>query len=389
IEDTASKETELNEFNKAVAELESKLKIQQEVHLEAQQQEEELAQQLAEIEQLLSLRKEQLAAESRKLDARQNEYNLTKSLVDNLEGFPESIRFLKKNTGWAKQAPLFSDVLFCKEEYRIAIENYLEPVMNHYVVETYAEAVQAVRLLSDSSRGRAQFFVLEAINKLPAKSKITSDNPNLLPALEIIDVEARYRPLCEHLLSHVLLLLEGDEEGLGVELPESDAVILSKSGKFSKSPTGMAGGSVGLFEGTRIGRAKNLENLAKEIRSLENKISGLKTAIEQDGQKIIHLKENSKKEELQTLQQELHRLQNELVSVKTRQEQYAEFIENSQNRKQDIEQRLDAINAELQSAEPQLNELKSRKQQAADELSEKQLAYQDLSEIVTEKSTAF
>ena len=148
--------------------------------------------------------------------------------------------------------------------------------------------------------------------------------------MDIIDVDKRYKPLCEHLLSHVLLLLEGDEEGLGVELPETNAVILSKSGKFSKSQVGMAGGSVGLFEGKRIGRAKNLENLAKEIRSLENKISSLKTSIEQDGQKIIHLKENSKKEELQALQQEVHRLQNELVSVKTRQEQYAEFIENSQ-----------------------------------------------------------
>src|SRR5690606_36666140 len=53
IEDTASKETELNEFNKAVAELESKLKIRQETYLQTQQHEEELTQQLTEIEQLL------------------------------------------------------------------------------------------------------------------------------------------------------------------------------------------------------------------------------------------------------------------------------------------------------------------------------------------------
>ena len=34
---------------------------------------------------------------ARIIDAKQNEYDLTKSLVDNLEGFPESIKFLKKN----------------------------------------------------------------------------------------------------------------------------------------------------------------------------------------------------------------------------------------------------------------------------------------------------
>jgi chromosome segregation protein len=32
----------------------------------------------------------EVAALGRQLDARQNEYNLTKSLVDNLEGFPEA-----------------------------------------------------------------------------------------------------------------------------------------------------------------------------------------------------------------------------------------------------------------------------------------------------------
>ena len=32
----------------------------------------------------------------RTLDSKQNEYNLTKSLVDSLEGFPDSVKFLKK-----------------------------------------------------------------------------------------------------------------------------------------------------------------------------------------------------------------------------------------------------------------------------------------------------
>ena len=96
--------------------------------------------------------------ESRKFDAKQNEYNLTKSMVDNLEGFPESIRFLKKNTGWAKNAPLFSDILYCREEYRVAIENYLEPLMNHYVVDTYNEAIRAINLLGVHRREGRSFL---------------------------------------------------------------------------------------------------------------------------------------------------------------------------------------------------------------------------------------
>ena len=50
------------------------------------------------------------------LDARRNEYKLTKSMVENLEGFPESIKFLSKSKDWIKDAPLLSDLIYCKED---------------------------------------------------------------------------------------------------------------------------------------------------------------------------------------------------------------------------------------------------------------------------------
>jgi chromosome segregation protein len=117
--------------------------------------------------------REEMAETNRTLDARRNEYNLTKSLVDNLEGFPEAIRFLKKQKDWGKNAPLLSDVLTTEEKYRIAIENFLEPLMNHYVVESEAEAYRAVNLLSDSSKGKANFFILDSFEKFsPSPVKI-------------------------------------------------------------------------------------------------------------------------------------------------------------------------------------------------------------------------
>ncbi|HUH33285.1 MAG TPA: chromosome segregation protein SMC, partial [Daejeonella sp.] len=263
-EDAQSKEIELTDFNRHVADLHNKLETRQ-CELETTQKlEEELQLQINETVELIAFHKEQLNLESRKLDSKQNEYNLTKSMVDNLEGFPESIRFLKKNTHWAKQAPLLSDILFCKEEYRIAIENYLEPVMNHYVVDTQSEAVQAIRLLNDSSKGRANFFILEAIMAAAKRPVVTTESEKLISALDIISVDEKYRPLCEMLLCNVYLLQSGEEEELNSGLPKEQVVILSGSGKFSKTKTGMSGGSVGLFEGKRIGRAKNLENLAKE-----------------------------------------------------------------------------------------------------------------------------
>ncbi len=40
--------------------------------------------------------KDDLILQNRIIDSKQNEFNLTQSIIDNLEGFPEAIKFLKK-----------------------------------------------------------------------------------------------------------------------------------------------------------------------------------------------------------------------------------------------------------------------------------------------------
>ena len=389
VSDTESKAAELNQFNTLVADLEGRAETTQTAYDEALAAETALQEQVTATEATIQALKEELVQDNRQLDAKQNEYNLTKSLVDNLEGFPESIRFLRKNAGWKNQYPLFSDILFCREEYRIAIENYLEPYMNHYVVQRRDEAVQAIRLLSDSARGRANFFVLDAVSEPADSVQHTTPAGSLIPAMDIISVDDRYLPLCRILLHNVYVLEGDDERALDDELPVDPIVVLHKSGKFSKHRLGMSGGSVGLFEGKRIGRAKNLENLAKEIKSLGQRITGQQAALDEATQTLAALKGNSRKADMEELDRQLNRLNNELVSVKTKREQYEAFITNSRNRKQDIEQKMAGIAADLQAAEPRLNALNTAKESSGAALQELRAAYQELSDELTDKSSAF
>ena len=387
--DAQSKEVELTEFNKVIADLEQRLQTQQQELSLAQKLEAGLQEKLKLGEETIQQKKLESQDLNRKLDAKQNEYNLTKSMVDNLEGFPESIRFLKKNTDWAKQAPLFSDILFCKEAYRIAIENYLEPVMNHYVVQTQQEAIQAINLLSDSAQGRANFFILDALKSSDKKTEKQKQSTNLIAALDIIEVNAQYRPLCELLLKNVYLIESGEEEELAKTLPQEGQILLSSSGKYSKSTYTMAGGSVGLFEGKRIGRAKNLDNLAKEISSLEQKISTLQHIIEKESQGLETLKAASQKEQNSQKEQAVQGLNNEYISTKTKQEQYVAFMENSRNRKQDIETKIAGILAEIERSEPKVAELKTEQELKQQALVQAQQEYQILSDRLTAEATAY
>lgn len=385
--DASGKAEELHEFNLAVDALQNKVDAQQSLYEEALEQENDLNHKIMVAESKLFETKEELNKESRLVDAKQNEYNLTKSLVDNLEGFPESIKFLRKNAGWSKSYPLFSDILFCQEQYRVAIENYLESVMNHYVVDTQQDAIQAINLLSDAARGRANFFVLESVNPSKTESVVVSDN--MIPAMQVVKVDKKYEKLCLELLKNVYLLHADDVKSIETKLPSLDAIILHHEGKFNKHKLGISGGSVGLFEGKRIGRAKNLENLAKEIKALNEHIGQLQFMEQEQMELIASLKRQSQKEVIDELRIQLARLQNEWTSVKTKQEQYQAFLANSQNRRADIESRLMQIADDLNKTEPELKILKVESEERQKQAQDIQLAFQELNEILTEKSTAY
>src|SRR5476651_49502 len=386
LEDAGNKEAELTQFNQVITEIDGQAEVVQQEHDALIDFENKLKNQITDTEAELAKVKDTLTQDGRKLDAKQNEYNLTKSLVDNLEGFPESIRFLKKNTEWAKNAPLFSDVLFCREEYRVAIENYLEPLMNYYVVEDYSEAIAAINLLSNSSRGRAQFFILD---NYPKDALTPAVHGDWMPALSVVEVEKRYQPLCNHLLKNVYLIDDSNHQGLDEQAVPDGVVLLSKSGKFNKAKLTMAGGSVGLFEGKRIGRAKNLENLAKEIKSVDNRLNELKSRVEELLGNLSALKAEGKADEIRQKQLQLNQLNTELITVKTRQEQYQAFIENSRNRKDDIARKVATIKDEMLALQPQLAEFKTQKEIQGDLMLEKQQSYNELNELVTVQSNSY
>jgi len=389
MEDATNKEVELSHFNEVVAELQERVESLDKEHQQLVDFEKHVQEQIVTIEGELGTIKENIIADSRKLDAKQNEYNLTKSMIDNLEGFPESIRFLKKNADWVHDVPLFSDILFCREEYRVAIENYLEPLMNHYVVNNYDEAITAIKLLSSSAKGRAQFFVLDSYKTLSKTPAVAFKADGVVAALDVVDVDIYYQSLCNYLLKDVYLIDDRSEQVLNNAALPDGVVLIGKSGKFNKTKHTMAGGSVGLFEGKRIGRAKNLENLSKEIKQFDTRVNYFKDQLQEQQSKLAALKASRKTEEIKQKSQDLNRLNTELITVKTRQEQYQTFINNSLNRKEDIARKIATITQDMAALQPQLSELKAQKQIQNDLLIGKQGVFNELNEHVSVQSNAY
>ncbi|MDW3209820.1 MAG: chromosome segregation protein SMC [Reichenbachiella sp.] len=381
--DTSTKTENLQNFEKRISEIELEKKEKQEQYDYLKSKDEELKNRITHSEKTIEVIKEELTQVNRKLDASQNEYNLTKSLVDNLEGFPEAIKFLKKETSWSKNAPLLSDILTCPEEYRVTVENYLESYMNYYIVDTEAEAFKAINILSDAAKGKAHFFVLDRFEKF--KPTQTDFIENAVAATEVVEYDPKYKKLIGYILDNVYISSFEDPQGTD----HRDTVLITKNGKVIDRQFSISGGSVGLFEGKRIGRAKNLEKLSASIKKLTAKLNEVKSNLEEKVSDLNRLKENNFEEQLEVVQVELAQIKEEHVSFVTKQEQFSNLLTENTNKSEDILENINVLNEEIAELTPK----KETEQKLLEELELKNTSFKaelsSYNDQLNEKSTAF
>ncbi len=265
-----------------------------------------------------------------------------------MEGYPESVKFLHNNTGWSHESPILSDILYVKEEYRTALENVLEPYLSYYVVNNLGDALQAVHLLDDNKKGKANFFMLEKVNEhaVEATDHILS---GAIPALSVIEVDDKYRKLAEHLLGNVYIA--DSEEALQ---NSNGFTIIEKNGKYVKGKYALTGGSVGLFEGKKIGRAKNLEKLVEEIASQDIVVNKLKVEIQARHNEVIAFNEDLRENAIRQTEQEIQQLNNQVFGLHNKLENLHAQHHQGESRVQELNHQLQQT---LQSAEAVRNEL--------------------------------
>ena len=291
--------------------------------------------QILETQAILENLRTELVEENRTLDAKQNEYDLLKSLIDTMEGYPESVKFLHNNKNWNYTAPILSDIIYVKEEFRTALENVLEPYLNYYVVDNIHEGLTAVRLLDENKKGKANFFLLDKLNEFGKESSRDSVH-GTIPAMEVVEVDEKYKPLANYLLSNVLIAENEDA------LQNTNGhVVLEKHGRYVKGKYSLTGGSVGLFEGKKIGRAKNLEKIVEQITAQQEKVTALKVVINKRSNEVILFNEQLKENVILQTQQTINDLINHTFSLQNK-------IENITYQQSLAVTRLEELNNQLQ-----------------------------------------
>lgn len=323
-----------------------------------------------------------LAEENRKLDSKKNEHDLLKSLIDSMEGYPESVKFLHNNKSWNHTAPILSDIIYVKEEYRAAVENVLEPFLNYYVVNTLGEGLQAVHLLDDNKKGKANFFLLDKLNESNHHEGHRPEGTT--PVMEVIEVDGQYRKLAEHLLGNVYIA--ENEEALA---NSNGSVILEKSGKYVKGKYSLTGGSVGIFEGKKIGRAKNLEKLRTEIIQQEAVVASLKAEIQSKHNEVIAYNEQLKENAIKKAQDDINSLTNQVFSLDNKIENIHGLQHSSLNRMEEMQSELQSTMSSIEGTRNEWMELVTHLNELKDTLRNAENDYKSTEGEFNNASAAF
>ena len=374
-EERTVRDSQLKQLEEERVIKEQELESRQNSLRQLQEHHERMKENILQAQGQLEVLRQRLADESRTLDAKKNEHDLLKSLIDSMEGYPESIKFLHKNPSWVPDAPILSDIIYVKEEFRAAVENVLEPFLNYYVVKNLTEGMQAVHLLDEKKKGKANFFLLDKIGGGVAADGHSYEG--MIPAMNVIEVDERYRPLAEHLLGNVYIA--ESEEAMA---NSNGAVVLEKSGKYVKGKYSLTGGSVGLFEGKKIGRAKNLEKLQGEVRRLQGVVDGLKTDIQEKHNEVIGYNEQLKEQAIRQTQDDINRLTNFVFSLENKIENLHAQQNSGQDRLEELQLNLEETIAGIEDTRNAwadlvrvVGELKEKAQAAEDEYRSAELAY--------------
>jgi chromosome segregation protein len=357
-----------------------------------QQHQENTKDQILQTQSIVETLRNELAEENRKLDSKKNEHDLLKSMIDSMEGYPDSVKFLHNNNNWNYASPILSDVLYVKEEYRTALENVLEPYLSYYVVNDLQEGLQAVHLLDENKKGKANFFLLNKLNEvaeaahdlsegatltelnelvLPTPASASIEEPvahileGAIPALSVVEVEEKYRKLAEHLLNNVFIA--DNEDALK---SSNGFVVIEKNGKYVKGKYSLTGGSVGMIEGKKIGRAKNLEKLQEEIASQDAIVEKLRSEIQARHNEVIAFNEDLRESAVRETEKEIQQLTNQVFSLHNKLENLHSMQNNSQHRLEELNLQMQQTYHSVEGVRNQLVEYNEQLQSYSSKLAE-------------------
>lgn len=318
---------------------------------ELQQSDDQRLQRLQDIAQQADKLQQSKRNTQRKRDVKQNEIDLLQSMIKKLEGFPESIKYLAKH--WNKEQILLSDIISCSDEHRPMVQLVMGDYLDYFVVDTAADALEAIALLKKNQRGRARFFALDRLPDLDSKK-----HDSFNPLKSVLEYDAKYEKLMSYLL-HDTFILEAEKNNTIDQHPYLS--LVSNDGVFMSKQAQLIGGSQSVFEAKKIGRKKKLKTLKVQHSEIEQELSLIEKQIRDLDAERQRIKQQDftqairqSKQAIDQKTQQKFKLQASNDSLKNQREQHDENVAVQGKQISQNQERLTSFKKEAKQVEEQM-----------------------------------
>lgn len=287
------------------------------------------------------------------------------------EGYTRSVKALlldcDKNAELKKgMYGALSSLIRTPKEYETAIEMALGASLQNIVTENEDDAKKLVEHLRKNNLGRATFLPIASVSgkKLEKLNEKGIDGVIGI-ASDLVKVDKKYENIILSLLGRTVIVDDMENAIKLAKLNKYTFKIVTLKGDIINPSGGITGGSVQAKTVNILGRAREIEDLEKELKQIKKKIEdeqnkkdeyeksieqvleeveGLETKLKDidivyatDKQKLVAVEENIEKLELR-----LEKLKKEQEEIKTQKEQMM-------GQKEEILNEIETLNKEIES----------------------------------------
>ena len=293
------------------------------------------------------------------------------------EGYAKSVKSLllacdNDNSLKSGVCGVLSNLISVQKEYETAIEFTLGAVLQNIVTETEQDAKKLVEYLRKNNLGRASFLPISSV-KGKKIDKINQKNVDgvIGVASDLVKTDKKYEQIVLNLLGRTVIV---DDMQNAINLAKQNSYsfkIVTLKGDVINPSGAISGGSVAQKTVNILGRATEIKNLEKELKTLNKKIedttiekekfadsieddfeefAGLEKSLQDidivyatDKQKLLAVEEN-----ISRLEQRLSKLREELSNIELQKNEITENKLEKQNKIEELSNKIEQITVEIE-----------------------------------------
>ncbi|GAB4374415.1 MAG: chromosome segregation protein SMC [Calditrichia bacterium] len=391
---------QLKNLQKELSEKEATFR-QVETEWERAREEEELYQeeikllraQIEEIERGIQAREDEKNKLLGNIEKQKSQCEFLENLIQNYQGFSEGVQYvMTKKEKYNGLIDTLANMVDIQEDYREALESYLQEMANYLVVEEVETARNILVEIRQQQKGRITLVPLSHLNANSHHSAVPAEtNGDILPLKDLIKYDSRYSRLFNFLFEN-LFLVENMDKALEYRSRYPELNFLTRDGEFIGVWGNITGGNL-KHHFSLTGRKQQLDRARREWNKLLKKEESLKKEIEAAGEnrqakriktaeleKLIseqnqtvsrlEQEKNKKKYEidylgnqLQETEEELKSLGEQLEELQVQEARLHPLLQDADRKQKEFQEREAAFNREFEAVEEEYRKISHEVQQ--------------------------